>query len=167
MNGRLRGDSNTAEWRWVVAINASDYGDPEPLAELFRGGEVPPLELRGIVADIMAGARKPRGKAAAKIKIPARERLAVGCAVDLFQDLLDTFQRHQIVSNDSDLRGAAAAVALDERFMHLEAAEYVAMVGAERKRVQRLISEGAGVSVDTLLALAREYRRVVRDYPNI
>lgn len=75
-------------WQWVVAIDAFDFNDPVPLAEI-RKVEVVPHEFESIVAEIDAGEWKPNLKAAAKLKIAARERMEIAGSLSAVLGLFD------------------------------------------------------------------------------
>jgi hypothetical protein len=67
--------------RWVGAIVAFDYGDPEPLGAMIASEAIPD-EIRQVIASIVVGSRKPNRRAAAKSKISAAERIQIGATLD-------------------------------------------------------------------------------------
>ena len=60
-------------WRWVVAVDAYDYGDTEPLTQLLASEREYPENVRVVLADIVAGKRKPSKKRSAHAKIKSMQ----------------------------------------------------------------------------------------------
>lgn len=75
-------------WPWVVAIDAFDFDDREPLDKLLKS-ETVPEELFPVTAAIMRGDRTPNRKAAVKLKIPAAERMPIAATVSAMLGVID------------------------------------------------------------------------------
>lgn len=150
-------------WQWVVAIDAFDFNDPEPLAEI-RKAEPVPHELEHVVAAIDEGERKPNRKAAAKLRIPACERMKIAGSVSVVLGLIDIFKTDYIRDGYGEYR-RAIEVGADMR--QREPIEEVRNLEAEAREVIRATADDLGVSVETVENLLRDMRRKIADWPNI
>lgn len=151
-------------WPWVVAIDAYDFGAPEPLAELMAT-EAPPEELRPVIAAIVTGKRKPNLKAAAKLKIPAGERLQIAGAVSTCLGVFDDLKRSAI---DPEVNDEAGVRMLAERAGETrEPAEILRYLEAKARKTIEWAAREAGVSTESLEDLLRHLRKKIEHYPDV
>ena len=137
---------------WLFAIDAYDYDDPEPLALLFESGEEVPPAYKAIIADIIRGKRKPNKRAAAKLKLPARERLSIAAEVSLALGVIDALK---------------AGV---ERMADRKAIETVEALRLCEEEAQNFINEYAEkymVSTETIENILRDLRKKAENWPNV
>lgn len=151
-------------WPWIVAIDAYDFADPDPLARLLRGPDPIPPEVQPVLADIVAGSRPPNRKAAAKLKVPAAERMKVAGSVSVIAGLVDVLKRSDL--NDSagnPVQGPEMAAARDgvetiDKIRKLE--------GVARKQIASAARD-FGVSVETIENLLRDLRQKIEKFPTL
>lgn len=148
-----------AAWEWVVALDAYDYGDRRPLADLIGRDEIP-ADLRKIIACIIAGDRKPNLKAAAKLKVPAAERMRIAGSLSVVLDLGD---RLRVGRDPEGLRHLDRGA---DRFGQ-EAIDAVRWIENESRQAVDDTATQLGVSVETIENLLRELRKKIEKYPNI
>lgn len=149
-------------WDWVCAIDAFDYNDREPLTELVKREPVPE-ELRPIIAEIVRGSRTPNLKAAAKLKIPAAERMKIAGSVSTVLGLIDTLKFDAIDDPTISARGASA---FSERFGR-EPNEIIRELEAKARDVIEWAAGELGVSKETVESLLRDLRRKAKVFPNL
>ncbi|MBC7286136.1 hypothetical protein [Hoeflea sp.] len=150
-------------WQWVVAIDAFDFNDPEPLAEI-RKSEPIPHELEPIVAAIDAGERKSNKKAAAKLKIPARERMKIAGTLSIVIGLINILKSEEIGDEWGEYR-RAIEIGADRRL--LEPVDELRALEREARELIQGTADDLGVSVETIENLLRDMRRKIADWPNI
>lgn len=141
-------------WHWVVAVDAWDYCDPEPLAKLIQTDPIPP-EFQPIIADVITGNRKQNRKAAAKSKVPAEDRMEVAKSVVFFSG----FTRF-VATRTEAIRRAADGRAMEPR--DLIRSLYGHMHSAVQDNAIRY-----DVSIETIENLARELRRKAASWPHV
>lgn len=150
-------------WRWVVAIDAFDFNDSEPL-KIIRKAEAVPPELEHVVAAIDAGERKPNKKAAAKLKIPARERMKIAGEVSVVLGFIDTLKFEEIGDGWGEHR-RAIEVGADRR--QREPIDEIRELEAEAREMITGTADDLNVSVETVENLLRDMRRKIAVWPNI
>lgn len=155
-------DAYRNAWDWIVAIDAYDFGDPNPLDELLST-EPLPEELISVIESISSGERKPNLKAAAKLKIPAAERLQIAGAVSVVLLLIDVLKRDVIDPAISDEAGVKMLGESKGR----EPVEILRELEAEARKAIELAAHEAGVSVETIENLLRHLRQKMEQYPNV
>lgn len=150
MTHEIRPPEGFAETQeWFVAIYAWDYCDSEPLATLINAEPIPPV-YRAAVAAIIAGRRKPKSKAAAKQKIPAR------CHFNIVRDLAADISLREIEKR-------FANVSADRRRQEpIEVIRYADE--AYRARVAQVAQE-YGVSAETIENIIRELKNRFSSWP--
>ncbi len=79
--GYAFGSLGAENFNWIAAIDAWDYCDPAPLAEMLKNHPLPE-ELRPVLADIVLQKRKPNKKGAAKLKLPAESRMLLAATAN-------------------------------------------------------------------------------------
>jgi len=149
-------------WLWIVAIDAYDFGDPTPLDELLSSAPVPE-ELRPVIASIASGKRKPNLKAAAKLKIPANERMKIAGTISAVLGLIDAIKYDAIDSAVNDESGVKMLGDLKGR----EPVEILRELEATARNTIERAARGAGVSVETIENLLRHLRQKMEQYPDV
>ncbi|PAU81052.1 hypothetical protein CK501_05675 [Halovibrio salipaludis] len=151
-------------WQWFSAIWAYDYGDPEPLGTLIQGGDIP-AEYRQAVSDIVTGKRKPNRRAAAKAKIPARERAEAASAISVCQGLRDMV-KYNAINPDLDPEGewGAGAAAVAHTVEPVELMRGADDVGQDGLRI---VCEEYGVSEEAAENLMREAKARLARWPEV
>jgi hypothetical protein len=140
-------------WKWVCALDAYDYDDPEPLSKLITSSEQIPKMLRKAVVDIIQGKRKPNKKAAAKLKVPASERMRLAGTVSCVLGIIDTFKYEGLDSIASDNMQEPIDLL---REMEMEAKELI-----------KQAANDVDVSTETIENLLRDFRKKIEDWPNV
>ncbi|MFC1777023.1 hypothetical protein ACFL3I_06755 [Pseudomonadota bacterium] len=149
---------------WVVAIDAYDYNDREPLALLLESEPVPD-ELRPVIVAIESGDRKPNLKAAVKLKIPANERMKIAGTISAVLMLIDTLKFEAIDESVNDLSGVSMLAEQVDSIR--EPAEIMRELEYKSRKVIAESAEQLGVSVETIENLLRQLRQKMERYPNI
>lgn len=149
-------------WPWVVAIDAYDFGDPAPLDELLSSEPIPE-ELRPVVARIATGNRKPNLKAAAKLKIPANERMKLAGTVSAVLGLIDVIKYDAIDSTVNDESG----VKMLGDMKGGEPVEILRELEAKARDTIEWAAREASVSVETIENLLRHLRQKMEQYPDV
>lgn len=143
-------------WPWVIALDQWDHGDPAPVADLVRTIPIPD-ELRPVLADIVAGIRKPNLRARARLKVPAGERL----------DMAQAILRALGCLNDCQKKGATPSL---EETADRHGLEPIEMMREFERRGAQVIADFAiysGVSEQIIKKTIQELRNKIKDYPNI
>ena len=139
-------------WPWIVALDAWDYCDSAPLDHLLRGAAPIPDEIRPALADIVGGTRQPNKRAAAKLKLPAAERMKIAGSVSCILGLLDVFRRNnRQIADDKGLEQKELLAELSQEAHHA-----IATAAAE-----------LGVSVETVENLLRDLRKKIENWPRV
>jgi len=156
-------------WRWVCAIDAWDYCHPQPLADMVKSGPAPE-ELRPIIAAIVNGERKPNRKAAAKLKIPAEERMKIAGSISVVLGLIDV-TKYDIVESAQPGKGVTMIGNRDGRDPGRPRIEphnpVITELEAEARDVIDDAARQLGVSVETVENLLRDLRGKMKRYPDI
>jgi hypothetical protein len=147
-------------WPWFAAVWSFDYGDPAPLAELIRAGDVP-IEFRVAVADIAQGIRKPNLRAAAKAKIPASERAKLAASISVILGLRDSIKFRALGPNES-LRPGAVSVG---DYCQQEPIEVMREADERGREIMLMAAEEFRVSLETIENLMREARDRLSRWP--
>lgn len=150
---------------WIVAIDAFDRGDGDPLKELFEDGEKVPPELLPIICAIRDRDRVPNQKARAKQKIPARKRLMgaglASAVLGLFDDAISREFEPEFDGED------ARFIAIMADRLGLEPIEIVSRMRRGKERVKIAVAREFGISKRSLEDYLRDLRHIIEDYPNI
>ncbi len=149
-------------WTWIVAIDAFDYCSPGKLAGLVESEPIPE-ELRPVIASIITGERRPNPKKAARLKLPADQRMVIAGEVSTILGLIDVFKYSAIDSSVSSERGAAM---LAER-EGIETIDMVRELEAEARAAINETAEHHGVSPETIENILRQFRQKIENYPNV
>lgn len=152
---------------WIIAFDAWDYNDPAPLEVLIREGKEIPKELAPIVADIIAGKRPPNKKAAAKLKVPASQRMNMAAAASTVLGLIDILKSNyepDACDPDAPPRRTIERVA-DNR--GVEPISVYRGLEEKARKVIELAAERFGVSVETIENTLRDFRTKLENYPNV
>ena len=174
-----RPERDEARWRmhatlyWIAALDAYDFGEPEPLSCMIESDDPIPEELRPALANIISGKRPPNKRAAAKLKMKPWDRMMVAFTVSAILGLIDAIKQNSIVKvedmNDNDLNTLEVIRSLDLWADH-EAQEMIDSIrfleGLQRRVVARM-AHGTGVSVETIENVVRDLRRKIENYPDV
>jgi hypothetical protein len=87
-------------WHWIVAVDAYDYGDPQPLADLLSQYDIYPENVRAVLADIVHGTRKPSPKRAAHAKVKGKDRMELALSALASSVVHDCIQRNASYHGD-------------------------------------------------------------------
>lgn len=147
---------------WIIALDAFDYCDPEPLAELVLKQDIP-LELRPALAAIVRGHRKQKKSAANKLKIPAAKRLRIATSLSWLLGLWNISKYDASNPARSEEKGARLHAEL-EGIEPIEAVKYYERMA--RKTIEEFAAE-YGVSTETMENLLRDLRRKIESYPDV
>lgn len=146
---------------WVIAIDAYDYGQPDLLNQLIRTEPIPE-ELRTVIADIVAGDRVPNKKAAAKLKVPAGERIKIAANLSSLLYLIDRL-KYDAIEKSVPGQGITA---LAER-AGVEPLEVKRELEGEARAAIADTAEQLGVGIDTVENLLRRLRTIIKNYPDV
>lgn len=141
---------------WIASIDAWDYCDSKPLAEMVVNHAVP-VELRHVLASIVSGERKQNKRGAAKLKIDADQRMLVAAS---FLSLLQIPEGVLGKRTQPSYFEIADEKGIEYIDLHRKYERYV-------KTMYSRIACAAGVSVETLENLLRELKEKINKYPNI
>ena len=140
-------------WSWVVALDAWDYCDPTLLSDLLLSEKIPD-EFRNAIADIIAFRRKPKRKAAAKLKIPAAERMKIAGSCSVVIGLAHKLKTPSVVEATADR-------------LAKEPIEIVRELEAEIERTIQKTAQECGVSTETVENLLRDLRQKIMYWPRV
>lgn len=149
-------------WPWFEALWAFDYGDPRLLAELISTEPIP-AEYTSAVAAIVAGERKPNRKAAAKARIPAKERAHTATVVSVCFSIRDIVKFTAIHPGD-DPQGECGAAAMADTIEPVELMRNADRVGRE---CLQTAADHWGVSTETIENLIREAKERLATWPDV
>ena len=153
-----------AVWDWIAALDAFDFADPEPLDRLLAECEEIPEFMHKHLSDIVAGRRKPNKKAAAKLKIPARERMKIGATLSGVLGVMDKF-RGEMFDPDTLTVRPAMEVSADRR--GVEVIDAVRSLEGKRRRAIDAAMREFNVSEETVENLLRDVREKIRNFPEV
>ncbi|MCD1590375.1 hypothetical protein K7H13_06335 [Qipengyuania citrea] len=139
--------------RWSGAMVAFDYCDPKPLSDLVASEPVPD-KLRPVIAAIISGERKPDKRKAAHSKVDAAERFRAGAVLAAVLNTIDDMNHPAITGPAADRMGIEPRQAIDRLNMY-------------RERAYQVVEDAFGVSRETVENLARDYRKKVRNWPDV
>jgi hypothetical protein len=150
-------------WKWVAALDAWDYCDASLICSLIENNDIPE-EFKSPISDILSGKRKQKKKAAAKLKIPASERMilayhvsaVIGIANDIRYSTLDP----------SDLTVTPGAVSVG----NYKAIEPIEIIKDLELASRDAIKEGANqanTSTETIENLLRDLRNKINSWPDL
>ncbi|MDT8321814.1 MAG: hypothetical protein RQ826_14935 [Xanthomonadales bacterium] len=156
-------------WQWVCAVDAYDFDHRQPLADLVKSEPVPE-ELRPIIAEIVAGNRPPNKKRAAKLKIPADERMKIAGSISAVLGLVDAV-KYDIVDERYLGKGVTMIGHRDGRDPGRPRFEpndpVISELETEARKIIAGSAEQLGVSIETIENLLRDLRGKMERYPNI
>lgn len=142
---------------WIIAIDSWDFCDPRPLDLMIRKHPIP-NELRGIIADIIAGSRKPNKKAAAKLKCPAAHRLLVAGLYRMFKhDVIDATLQRKTIHDYHQTAEARGIEVIELRNQYLE----------DAREFKSEWASSMGIGTEALDNLYDVLEQKIKNYPNI
>ena len=145
-------------WHWVIALDAWEYCDPQPLSELLKSGEPIPKEFQNAVSEIILGTRKQNKKGASKSRIPNGERMKIAWHISLVLGLIDGLKYTAIYPEGTGANGIAA-------MKGKEPIEIMRELEAEQQSVIRNSAEQLNVSTETIENLLRSMREKIKKWP--
>lgn len=148
-------------WPWVMALDAWDYCDPSPLSELVKKWPIPD-EFKGAVSDIIAGRRKQKRKAAAKLKIAASERMKLAAFLSTGLDVVGSFTMRGTIPSLDDI---ADKCIVNPKIV--EPKKVVDWLNKEKREIIELGASEAGVSTETIEDLLRDLREKINKWPSV
>jgi hypothetical protein len=137
------------QWEWVAAVVAYDWGDPQPLATLVRERETLPDNVRVVLADIVAGERKPDEKKISQATVKGADRMAAG-------------RWAWVLSITREFSNKNASEKADPR---VEPADFIQALNEKNRRQRKQTADKYGISLDTLDELRREFQRKLESWP--
>ncbi len=153
---RVRGEL----WPWIVAVHAFDHGDASLLEKLTRTRPAPD-EMRPVLADIIAGARRPDQRSTSREKIPARERLPYAASVSCVIELIDVMRFRAINDPSDGLKPGITSIAARKGVEPLQVSDWLI---EERRQVIAEAARDCSVSEATIRNLLREFRAAVKEW---
>lgn len=145
-------------WEWVVAFDSWDYCDPEPLAEMLLKEQAIPPEFLQAFADIVTGKRKSKKKAAAKQKIPARERMKTAGSISVVLGLVHALKFDAI---NPEGKGSVGIGAQQGR----EPSEVLRELECKHRETIESACNELAVSRETIENLLRDLRKKIDRWP--
>ena len=142
---------------WIAAIDSWDYCDESLLADLILNSDIP-QELRPIISSIIKNERKQNKRAAAHLKIPAKERMAIAQSLSIILGLIDDFKSATVISGESLLEWQGNRKGQ-------EPIEVKRELESEAKNIIISTAEELGVSTETIENLLRDFRKKMASYP--
>lgn len=154
---------------WIIAFDAFDYGDSGPLEEVLRSEQPIPPEIRPTLAEIVSGRRRPNLKAAAKLKVPASERMKIAGALSTVLGLIDSFKFDEhydlAFGLDAKIQGRLYNIQADKD--GVDPSGVIRHLEAEAANIIQETARDLEVSNETIENLLRDLRKKIREYPNI
>jgi hypothetical protein len=148
-------------WHWITAIDAWDYKDPAPLAELVVQEDIP-TELKPIVSKILLGARKQKRAS----KIPANERMEIAKVVSgIFHMIDDLRYGKACASYGLGYNSGPSVVASEQK--GIEPQELISKLHSSHAELLEDTAQQLGVSVETVENLLRDMRKKIQNWPNV
>jgi hypothetical protein len=144
-------------WHWVIAFDAWDYCDPEPLSVLIAEEQIPE-EYIHIIVDIVSGKRKPNKKAASKLKVPARERMRIATSISVELGMIDVSKYDAIHPEGKGVVGIGAKLGL-------EPIEVLRKLERHARDIVQHYCKEFNVSQETIENLLRELRKKMEIWP--
>lgn len=150
---------------WIVALDAFDHDAPDELARLIEGQPVP-VELRPVIAAIIRGERKPSRRRAAKLKLPASERMQIAASIMAVLDLIDSFKTGtQYDDQDGWHERKSLDIAADRR--GVEPITVLRDLEARARAAYERAAASLGVSTETVENIVRELREKLNSWPDV
>jgi len=139
-------------WHWIIAVDAFDYGDPEPLASLLAEFDEYPANVRVLLSDIVQGKREPNRKAFPKV-IKAKDRMPAALSALSGLSLRDHIDINSVFFGERDgVEAIAIRKSNDDSYS---------------KKKKPAIAKTYGISVDTLDNLRRELKSKIKKWPTL
>jgi len=154
-------------WDWVVALDAWQYCDAEPLSNLIKNNETIPPEIIPAIAEIISGERKQNKKAAVKLKVEARERMRVAGSVSTLMGLIDALKYDVIQFNELDNETQQKGVVGIACRKGTEPLEEKIELEEEAQRIKQKAADEFGVSAETIENLLRDLREKIKAWPSV
>lgn len=150
-------------WKWVIAIDAWVYCDPEPLAKLILDEDIPP-ELKPTIVKIISGDKKQNKKGAQKLKIPAKKRMEIAYTVSGMLHFVDDFRYAKV--GEAGYEGMSLSQYVGDR-KGLEPIELANDLNSCYKEIFDITTNHFNVSRATVENLLRDLRTYIKNWPDI
>jgi hypothetical protein len=145
--------SEADKHRWTAALVAFDFCDPSLLATMIENQPIP-IEIRSVIATIVAGVRKPNKRSAAKSKLPPAERYQIGATVGGLLDVIADMKHPAITENYADKNA-------------VEPKDAIIMLNKYIDKTYSLVEAKFVISRETVENVVREWRKKRKDWPNV
>lgn len=149
-------------WPWVMALDAWEYCDSEPLSALIKDCEVLPKEIAPAISEIVSGKRKQNKRGAAKLKIEAAERMKLAGCVSVLMGLIDTM-KFECLNDDlvpDGMEGMADRICKEKIDIKSE-------LENDAKNVIQETADEFNVSTETIENLLRDLRKKIKAWPSV
>lgn len=154
--GYAHGSPGAKNFNWIAAIDAWDYCDPYPLAEMLKN-HIIPQELRPIIAEIILFNRKPNKKGAAKLKLPAESRMLLAATAVNLLSIGEAVLEKRTKPTYIDVADSEGIEINEARTRYQKV----------QKDTLAKIAKILNLSVESTENLIRELKRKLDHYPNI
>ncbi|WP_377894215.1 hypothetical protein [Alteromonas sp. R78001] len=148
-------------WHWISAIDAWDYKDPAPLAELVIQENIP-NELKPIVSKILLGDRKQKRAS----KIPANERMEIAKVISGIFHMIDDLRYRKVCASYGLGDNSGASIVVAEQKV-IEPEELIGKLHSSHAELLENTAQQLGVSVETVENLLRDMRKKIQNWPNV
>ena len=151
---------------WVVALDAWDYCNSEPLSKLMRHHAVPEV-LRPIIAKIISGERKQKSKANT-LKVPAGHRLLYISAIMGLEFIASLPLRNAIiVTDDNGDRIHESNLSMMATREGVEISEIKKEIERNKLQCRNIIANEYNVSQYTIKDLKKILKDKVNQWPDL
>lgn len=144
------------KFNWIAAIDSWDFCDPTPLKEMILRHPIPP-ELLPIIADIVSGERKPKTKAAAKLLVPANQRIVLASVMLSLRSIPEDILNKRTSPNYDDVANEKG----------IEPSELIHEYRKTLKRLDKRFTEITGVSAGTVRNIINDLKDKIKKYPKL
>lgn len=161
--------------KWIIALDAFDYGDRSPLANLIVEEPIPD-ELRPAIAKVVGGERTPNKRAASKLKLPADERMQIAATVAEVIDLINELKKgnNYVDTNVPGWSDHPPPPESRRKLIDLQSEKFgtepiieIRKLEEKSRQVISRPSKSLGVSEETIENIVRDYRKKISNYPNV
>ncbi len=148
-------------WHWVTAIDAWDYKDAAPLAELVVKEDIP-HEFKSVVSNILLGVRKQKRAS----KIPANERMEIAKVISAMFYMIDDLRYGKVCASYGLGDDSGASIVAAEQ-KGLEPEELMSKLHSTHAKQLQDAAQQLEVSVETIENLLRDMRKKIQSWPNV
>lgn len=149
-------------WKWVAAVDAWDWKDPKPLADLVTSEDIPE-EFKKAVSDILSGERKRRRTQGA---IEPKERMEIAKHISGVLSILDSFTYGKVAEQGYEGMSVPNYIVETKSNFPDVIDAYNYLINERRDLIQSSAND-LEVSVETIENLLREMRKKIEKWPQI